>query len=245
MQRNCNKASQNAKRSMTPRLSKRSAFTLVELLVVIAIIGVLIAMLLPAVQAARAAARRTECANNMRQVGLATIMYCDTHRGNFPSTAHDADPTKAWIYTIAPYMEDVDVIRMCPDDQKRSERLAAKMTSYVLNAYVTDTSLRNIGAITNRNKLPAVSKTILAFELTDRENRPVDDHDDHVHSNKWFLASHIANKRVFEVMNGEVSTDRHADGAHYLYADSRVEFIASDTIAEWCLSGNNFVKPPR
>lgn len=95
----------------------RSAFTLVELLVVIAIIGILVALLLPAVQAAREAARRSQCTNQLKNLTLGAINH-ESSRGKLPSSGWaghwTGDPNRGsgaeqpgcWLYSILPYIEE-------------------------------------------------------------------------------------------------------------------------------------------
>ncbi|MEQ8848683.1 DUF1559 domain-containing protein [Botrimarina sp.] len=98
----------------TRRPLQQSGFTLVELLVVIAIIGILVALLLPAVQAAREAARRTSCINHMKQIGLATHNYHDT-TGNLPPMRID-DHQATWAVLILPFLEEAAVADLWDND---------------------------------------------------------------------------------------------------------------------------------
>src|SRR5262249_45715493 len=85
----------------------RRAFTLVELLVVIAIIGILVALLLPAIQAGREAGRRSQSVNNLKQIGIAVQNYHHTRKELPPMRVWDGDRT--WLALILPYMEEGSV----------------------------------------------------------------------------------------------------------------------------------------
>ena len=88
------------------RSARPGAFTLIELLVVIAIIGVLTSLLLPAVQAAREAARRMQCGNNLKQLGLAVHNYHNAFRALPISVAYEAGNGKGWLVSLLPHLEE-------------------------------------------------------------------------------------------------------------------------------------------
>src|SRR5205809_3378769 len=92
------------------------AFTLIELLVVIAIIAILIALLVPAVQKVRAASARTQCTNNLKQIGVALHAYHDVNKIFPPGAKCDAkflpDPSYGWPVFILPYLEQGPLYQM-------------------------------------------------------------------------------------------------------------------------------------
>lgn len=96
---------------------KRLGFTLIELLVVIAIIAILIALLVPAVQKVREAAARTQCANNLKQLGLAVQSFHDTYK-YFPA-ARTSDSFATWAALILPYIEQDAMYKLWDGGQRR------------------------------------------------------------------------------------------------------------------------------
>ena len=130
---------------MSPRQGRPKAFTLIELLVVIAIIAVLIALLLPAVQQAREAARRTQCKNNLKQVGLALHNYHDTYL-KFPATMYFSNfpgggvigyqnsngatqHGPSWLVTMLPYIDQAPLFNQINFSQAMGATANAVATS--------------------------------------------------------------------------------------------------------------------
>jgi prepilin-type processing-associated H-X9-DG protein/prepilin-type N-terminal cleavage/methylation domain-containing protein len=210
----------------------RSGLTLIELLVVTAIIGLLIGLLLPAVQASRGAARKVECANRLKQIGLAFLQFADANHGKLPRSSHSAlaygEPP--WGYAILPFLEgpSLDVVNRtltggllngsyrCPDDV-REERFWSygKNVWFELEPSETGEALGvGIGPVYHcLHQIPSLSTTILVGEM---ETGSIGDH---IMAHFWLQGGAV-----------EVATARHGSSANYLWVDGHVSSeVFSDT----------------
>lgn len=152
--------------SRSRRRARYFAFTLVELLVVIAIIGILVALLLPAIQAARESARRSQCMNNLKQIGIALHNYHSAHN-TFPMGAALQEGAM-WSGFILPYLEEAALSDLVTIDFVNSRPYAFNQPSY---AAITDPFYKNVIACETVIPVFRCPSTALPEHMPDRGHK--------------------------------------------------------------------------
>ncbi len=190
-----------------------TGFTLVELLVTVAIIGLLLAILMPALNVARESARASACARNMREIGMAAMLYAADHDGRYPRSQHSAFVHRevVWARSLARYLGETDAgwsnllrsVYRCPSDRRPAA------LSFGLNVYFElgpEDDYEGKPATWRTNyEVPVPSRTILFAENESAA--------DHIMPNYWAGSRDVS----------DVAHDRHRGSANYIFADGHVE----------------------
>lgn len=184
---------------------KHQAFTLIELLVVIAIIAILAGLLLPTLGRAKDKAWSTACLNNLRQIGIASILYADEHEDALPRSQHSGE---SWVGTLQPYCSGTNLWR-CQRDPHTTRRYSYAINDFLLppGPGTTAPSYARFTAV------PSPVDTMLMAECADGYANT-----DHFH----FSPNTEGEYTPFTFAN-QVAVRRHSDTANYLFVDGHVD----------------------
>ncbi len=232
------------------KTGKKKSFSLSELLVVAVIIGILIMLLLPATQSAREAARRSQCSNNLKQIGLALHNYHDMYKQFPPAVIGPSNVPRerqfSWMVAILPFLEQGtlhDALRLdlpwdhphnagmlqmaprtllCPSDPASSTQEGFFRTSYVAvtGANFTDGPGNPIGVI-GLDKGLAVSEIVDGTSNTIMVAEVTD-------GGPWFAGGNGTARRIDDWLQNK-SWSHHPGGGNVVFADGSVQFLSSTT----------------
>lgn len=241
--------SSHAAAGSTPVKSRRpGGFTLIELLVVIAIIAILASMLLPALSKAKAKAQQTACLNNLKQQGLALILYVEETR-QYPGSVQEAgaditllNGKVCWPPRMLPYLASNHVVFNCPTEKRRYHwtNNATKGPAFPYNIIPNQTGFTygyndwGVGE-SGRNAQRATLGLGSHLGLGDPQLRPIKEAEilapsdmvaitDTKSDNNWDSVTDPSDPGTFNNPGGEWPSRRHSLGSNVLFTDSHVEF---------------------